>query len=237
MMKRHYKSDKESKREKGTAVGSSDPTPALPEREGVRFVTNGINSIPIEHSHDDTNETNSLPIEQDRDCANETDSIPIEQDQGGANETNSLPSGEGWGGVSKLTGGTKPGYITANPYTYPIIKDYRKDLKDHQTEAEYVLWEYLRDKKTGHKIRRQHVIGNFITDFACLSKKVIIEIDGKIHNFQIEQDEQRTIRLNKLGYEVIRFTNAEVLNSPYQVAQKIKAFLNNRPDSTSPTPS
>ena len=78
---------------------------------------------------------------------------------------------------------------------------------------------------------------NFIADFVCLSKKVIIEIDGKIHNFQKEQDEQRTIRLDKLGYEVIRFTNAEVLNSPYQVAQKIKAFLNNRPDSTSPTPS
>ena len=100
-----------------------------------------------------------------------------------------------------------------------------------------MLWEYLRNKKTGHKIRRQHVIGNFITDFVCLSKKVIIEIDGEIHNFQKEQDEQRTIRLNKLDYEVIRFTNAEVLNSPYQVAQKIKAFLNNRPDSTSQTPS
>jgi very-short-patch-repair endonuclease len=200
MMKQHYKSDKESKRDKGIGFGSSDPTPALPEREGVRFVTN------------------------------ESNSIPFERDQKGANETSSLPTGEGWGGV------TKPRYITANPYTYPIIKDYRKDLKDHQTEAEYVIWEYLRNKKTGHKIRRQHVIGDFIADFACLSKKVIIEIDGKIHNFQKEQDELRTIRLNKLGYEVIRFMNAEVLNSPYQVAQKIKAFLNNRPDSTSPTP-
>jgi len=210
-MNQHYKSDKESKRDKGAGFGSSDPTPTLPEREGVRSATN------------------------------ESNSIHIEQDQDSANETNSLPPGEGWGGVqggaTKEPGGTKPGYITANPYTYPIIKDFRKDLKDHQTEAEYVMWEYLRNKKTGHKIRRQHVIGDFITDFVCLSKKVIIEIDGEIHNFQREQDELRTIRLNKLGYEVIRFTNAEVLNSPYQVAQKIKVFLNNHPDSISHSPS
>jgi hypothetical protein len=66
---------------------------------------------------------------------NESNSIPIEQSQSGANkssttnETNSLPIVEGWGrvlgGVTKGTGGRKPGYITANPYTYPIIKDYR----------------------------------------------------------------------------------------------------------------
>jgi len=126
------------------------------------------------------------------------------------------------------TGGRKPGYITANPYTYPFIKDYRKDLKDHQTEAELVLWEFLRNKKTGHKIRRQHVIDNYIPDFVCLSKKVIIEIDGEIHKFQKEQDEMRTSNLNKYGYEVIRFSNDEVMNSPDQVAQKIKIYLNNR---------
>ena len=86
----------------------------------------------------------------------------------------------------------------------------------------------MRNKKTGHKIRRQHVIGDFISDFVCLSKKVIIEIDGKIHEFQKEKDNLRTIRLNTLGYEVIRFTNDEVLNAPSQVAQKIKVYLNNR---------
>ena len=165
-----------------------------------------------------------------------SDSFPAAEGRDGvnksvtANDADSLPLGEGWGGVRK------PGYNTANPYTYPIIKDYRKKLKEHQTEAERFIWEYLRDKKTGHRIRRQHVIGDFIADFVCLSKKVIIEIDGKIHKFQKEQDDQRTIRLNNLGYEVIRFTNAEVLNSPYQVAQKIKTYLNNRQNSTSPDP-
>jgi len=138
-----------------------------------------------------------------------------------SSEANSLTTEEGRGGV-------RPGYITANPFTYPVIKDYRKNLKDHQTKAELVLWEYLRNKKTGHKIRRQHVIGDFIPDFVCLSKKVIIEIDGKIHEFQKEKDDLRSIRLNNLGYEVIRFTNYEVLNAPHQVAHKIKVYLNNR---------
>jgi hypothetical protein len=44
--------------------------------------------------------------------------------------------------------GQKPGYITANPYTYPIIKDYRKELKDHQTTSELLLWKYLRNNKS-----------------------------------------------------------------------------------------
>jgi len=127
-------------------------------------------------------------------------------------------------------GEKKPEYITANPYTYPLIKDYREGLKDHQTDAELLLWKYLRNKNTGHKIRRQHVIGDFIADFVCLSKKVVIEIDGRIHKFQKEQDNIRTKKLNNLGYEVIRFTNDEVLNSPESVVEFIKDFLNKQPD-------
>ncbi len=127
-------------------------------------------------------------------------------------------------------GEKKPEYITANPYTYPLIKDYREDLKDHQTDAELLLWKYLRNKYTGHKIRRQHVIGGFIADFACLSKKVVIKIDGRIHKFQKEQDDIRTKHLNNLGYEVIRFTNDEVLNSPETVVEFINDFLNKQPD-------
>jgi|WetSurMetagenome_2_1015567.scaffolds.fasta_scaffold89921_3 hypothetical protein len=58
MMNRHDKSDKESKRDRGVGFGSSDPTPALPEREGVRFVTNESTSIPFEQDQNGTNETN-----------------------------------------------------------------------------------------------------------------------------------------------------------------------------------
>ncbi len=126
--------------------------------------------------------------------------------------------------------GQKPGYITANPYSYSIIKDFRKDLKDHQTDAEILLWQYLRNNKTGHKIRRQHIIGDFIVDFVCLTKKLVIEIDGEIHQFEKMKDQMRTIHLNNYGYEVIRFTNDEVISSPEQVTVRIKICLDKRPD-------
>jgi len=203
-MKENDKPKEESNRFGGNRLGLSDPSPSLPEGEGARFETN------------------------EEFTANEVDSIPSKENLSEANklvtssEADSLPAGEGRGGVQK------PGYITANPFTYPVIKDFRKNLKDHQTKAELVLWEYLRNKKTGHKIRRQHVIGDFIPDFVCLSKKVIIEIDGEIHKFQKEKDDLRSIRINNLGYAVIRFTNDQVLNAPGQVAQKIKDYLNNR---------
>lgn len=123
---------------------------------------------------------------------------------------------------------SKPGYVTANPDTYVYIKEIRDELKNNPTKAEKIMWEYYRNKQTGHKIRRQHIIENFIPDFVCLRKKTIIEIDGKIHLKQKIQDELRTQRLNQLGYEVIRFTNEEVFKNPVLVAQKTKEFLDNR---------
>ncbi len=128
---------------------------------------------------------------------------------------------------------SRPGYITANLAHYKLIKEMRESLKDNPTEAEKVMWEYLRNKKTGHKIRRQHIIDDFITDFVCLIKKVVIEIDGKIHLKQKEYDELRTIRLNELGYEVIRFTNEEVFANPELVTKKIKEKLDSKGESES----
>ena len=122
----------------------------------------------------------------------------------------------------------RPGYVTANLYNYPYIKEIRDGLKGNQTDAEKIIWEYLRNKKTGHKIRRQHVIDNFITDFVCLPKKVVIEIDGGIHLQQKEQDELRTLTLNEKGYKVIRFTNDEVFANPIFVATQIKEVLDER---------
>jgi predicted helicase/very-short-patch-repair endonuclease len=125
---------------------------------------------------------------------------------------------------------SQPGYITANAKNYLLIKEMRDSLKDNPTEAEKVMWEYLRNKKTGYKIRRQHIIDDFITDFVCLIKNVVIEIDGKIHLQQKEYDELRTARLNELGYEVIRFTNEEVFANPELVTLKIKEKLDSKSD-------
>ena len=120
---------------------------------------------------------------------------------------------------------TKPGYITADPLSYIYIKDFRNDLKKNPTKAEAIIWEYLKTKKTGYKIRRQHIIGGFITDFVCLSEKLIIEIDGEIHLNQKDYDENRTRILNELGYDLIRFSNNEVFENTNKVVQKIKTVL------------
>ena len=119
----------------------------------------------------------------------------------------------------------KPGYITANPKNYLLIKEIRDGLKNNPTEAEKLLWLYLKNKKTGYKIRRQHIIDDFIVDFVCLNKKVVIEVDGKIHLNQKEYDELRTARLNELEFKVIRFENEEVFLNPEKVANQLKLIL------------
>ena len=87
------------------------------------------------------------------------------------------------------------------------------------------MWEKLRNKNIGFKIRRQHFIDNYIADFVCINKKVIIEIDGEIHLSKIEEDMNRTDRLNELGFRVIRYTNDEVFKDADDVVERIKVFL------------
>jgi len=118
-----------------------------------------------------------------------------------------------------------PGYLTANARSYRFTKEFQEELKKNPTDAEKVMWELLRNKKIDHKIRRQHIIDDFITDFVCLRKNLVIEIDGKIHLQQKEYDELRTARLNELGFEVIRFTNEEVFENADLVVTKIKQKL------------
>ncbi|HNY62732.1 MAG TPA: endonuclease domain-containing protein [Bacteroidales bacterium] len=124
----------------------------------------------------------------------------------------------------------QPRYVTANPINYKFIKEMRDYLKNNPTEAEDIMWEHLKNKNIGHKIRRQHIIADYITDFVCLRKKVVIEIDGKIHLKQKEYDEFRTAVLNNLGYKIIRFTNEEVFANPELIAKKLKEVLDNSPE-------
>lgn len=127
-----------------------------------------------------------------------------------------------------------PGYITANPLNYNFIKQIRKELKDNPTDAENTLWEVLKNKKTGHKIRRQHIIDNFIADFVCLPKKIVIEVDGKIHYFQKDYDSMRNARFNELGFTTIRYKNHEVLSNTFEIFLNIKQIVDNTIDPNSP---
>ncbi len=82
------------------------------------------------------------------------------------------------------------------------------------TPAEKRLWSALRNKQLdGLKFRRQHPVGNFILDFYCPACKLVIEVDGKIHDrpSQINRDRARTAKLMEYGYTVLRFRNEQVI--------------------------
>jgi 5-methyltetrahydrofolate--homocysteine methyltransferase len=117
---------------------------------------------------------------------------------------------------------------TANPVLYGLLKDYAKKMRNEPTEAEALLWDVLSGKKLeGYKFRRQHIIGNYITDFICLKTNLIIEIDGLVHQLpeNKESDAERTAWLEEEGYRVIRFTNNQVLSNLDDVLISIKKEL------------
>ena len=119
-------------------------------------------------------------------------------------------------------------YETADASLYKILQERALQHRNYPTQAEAVLWEYLKGNRLGAKFRRQHLIGQYIPDFVCLSKQLIIEVDGGYHFIgdQIISDEQRTAYLESFGYHVIRFTNEEVLADTQNVLQKIKHIMN-----------
>ena len=119
-------------------------------------------------------------------------------------------------------------YKTGDKKYWEQLKERARELRKDQTEAEKIIWEKLRDSQTGHKIRRQHPIGPFVADFICIGNKLIIELDGVIHNFQKERDEARTYFLNDLGYEVIRFSNDDVMKNTDSIVRKIKEILDKK---------
>ncbi|HRJ28308.1 MAG TPA: class I tRNA ligase family protein [Cyclobacteriaceae bacterium] len=130
------------------------------------------------------------------------------------------------------------GYETSEKKYWHLLKEFSKENRKNQTEAETIIWNQVRDSKLGHKIRRQHAIGIFIADFVCLDKRLVIEIDGDYHNKTKEYDQARTEFLNSEGFSVIRFSNSEVINNLQDVISSIKTSLYSAPSiaRTSPSP-
>jgi very-short-patch-repair endonuclease len=98
-------------------------------------------------------------------------------------------------------------------------------LRKNMTEPEILLWERLNNNQlSGYKFRRQHPINQFIVDFYCHKLKLVIEIDGEIHNKDdvAERDRGREYMLQNFGLEIIRFTNEDVLSDIESVVQQIK---------------
>ena len=106
------------------------------------------------------------------------------------------------------------------------------ELMAHHSEEEGAvkrkkLWRVLRSRRfEGFKFRRQHVVGPYIADFCCLSKRLIIELDGGQHASQVDSDQIRTKFLKQKGYRVIRFWDHDFLKNAEAVltaiAEKLK---------------
>ena len=126
----------------------------------------------------------------------------------------------------KESAGTKTSPLrTAHPDIYQILKNNAVNNRKNPTDAETLLWQCIRDRQLGLKFRRQHAIGDYIADFICLEISLIIEVDGKYHNIeeQQEKDRIRTEFLNEQGFYVLRFTNEEVINRTEWVLKSIIA--------------
>jgi very-short-patch-repair endonuclease len=95
-------------------------------------------------------------------------------------------------------------------------------LRNNPTEAERLLWQHLRLRQLGgYKFRRQQSLGNYVVDFVCLGKRLIIEVDGGQHSTQAAYDEQRTTWIEQQGFRVLRFWNNEGLQNIEGVKEAI----------------
>jgi len=105
---------------------------------------------------------------------------------------------------------------------HPEILQNARNLREMQTSAETKLWIILRNRQLdGYKFRRQKPIGRFVADFFCDDAKLIIEIDGDTHAGREGYDINRTKWLENEGYQVIRFTNDDILTNLENVAREI----------------
>ncbi len=117
------------------------------------------------------------------------------------------------------------GYHTTDPKTWRALQDRVLEMRNNPTEAEEKLWQALRKNLTGYHFRRQQIVNRFIVDFICLTKNLIIEVDGDIHDLQKEKDKERANILKILGFKIIRFRNEEVLHDIASVVKKIENEL------------
>ena len=104
-----------------------------------------------------------------------------------------------------------------------------KLLRNNMTYYESLLWESLKGKQIcGVRFRRQHPIRYFIADFYCHEAKLVVEVDGDIHNDQTDYDDGRSAEMEKFGIIVLRVTNSEVETSLEKVIYKIETIVNER---------
>ena len=108
------------------------------------------------------------------------------------------------------------------------IFENAKILRNNMTFAEKKLWEELKTKKmNGFRFKAQHPIHKYIADFYCHKVKLVIEIDGSVHENDVikERDDGRDFEMENFGLTILRFSNTQVINNIEEVITEIKKYL------------
>jgi very-short-patch-repair endonuclease len=119
----------------------------------------------------------------------------------------------------------QPSVVKGQKVTTPL-RERARALRQTMTEAERVLWANLRDHRLYNAhFRRQQIIGGFIVDFYCSAARLVVEVDGPIHENQVEADQDREAILRRHGLEVFRCTNDQVLYDLPTVRSRIAELV------------
>ena len=123
----------------------------------------------------------------------------------------------------------------SRPLDFEVVKKRARELRSKATHSETILWKELRNRKLcGYKFLRQHpIVYNpyvssvkyFVADFYCDIKKTVIELDGQIHESNLEYDRFRDAEMVNLGLHILRIKNEELLDIK-DVLKKIETYLN-----------
>ena len=105
-----------------------------------------------------------------------------------------------------------------------------RHLRKESTDSENALWRLLRNRElAGYKFRRQCPIGQYIVDFVCFEKKLVVEVDGGQHLERSQYDNERTSWLESKGFQVLRFWNSQILEEADSVLEAILVALQEEP--------
>ena len=121
--------------------------------------------------------------------------------------------------------------------TWDALKPRARGQRGEGTPAEQALWKRLRKGAfLGHKFRRQHAIGAYIVDFYCAAARLIVEVDGEVHQGQAEADALRERDLQAYGLRILRFDNEDVLQRMGWVLKRIAGAIQPGTDHESEMP-
>jgi isoleucyl-tRNA synthetase len=140
----------------------------------------------------------------------------------------SLSTGEGLDSVVKSLDWETFVYQTDSE-AWKVLKNFARENRKNQTECEAIIWNEVRNSKLGVKFRRQHAFGGYIADFVSIPSRLLIEIDGEIHEKQKSYDQLRTKFINQFGFKVLRFSNKEVKETLSSVLKTIQEALTPSP--------